>query len=145
MKSLKTKKRLRKVERQQGKSLNEKRQNLDLDSKHGKRINKQSKISNVQRRKARLQSVKRPRLCLCRNVGMTQGPDLICLTKTPRGPRVQSLVRKSEGRGPHSSIFGGLLLLYWSSDSTRSVLPEWRRSDVHVAKSVNKAFVRCRC
>ena len=24
----------------------------------------------------------------------------------PRGPRVQSLVHKDEGRGPHSSIFG---------------------------------------
>ena len=76
-------------------------------------ITNRAKISNKPCIKARLQyserAQQRARLSPCRNVKMTKNflrELAICLTKTPRGPRVQTLVHKGEGRGPHSSIFG---------------------------------------
>ena len=103
-------------------------QNLDSDnSKHGKQT---FWINAVHKSKIAV-------LTVCSLVSMLESLNdkknflgdwliTISLMKTPRGPRVLSLVHNGEGRCPHSSIFGRelpphLFLLFLFSDSSRSV------------------------
>ena len=83
-------KHLRKVENQRGKRPNEKRQNLDSDSKHFEYTVHKSKIAVLTARS--LVSIWER----SNDKKFSQGTGLVivCLTKTPRGPRIQSLVTR---------------------------------------------------
>ena len=95
------------------------------------------KISNKQCIKARLQSLQRARLSPCRNVRMTKN---FVRGLGPRGPRVQSLVHKDEGR-VHTLRFlaGNSTTFFFSfcplSDSSRSVYSKLLAEEAKVGLS----------